>query len=487
MKAMPDSRMRWVLLALACLWLLGSLRAFALWSHEPLYAYANSYDQTRYTSCFHFYPDRAARIPPQQNSPEAPFSRFRFIATGDPMCYWSSELLFTGAAALVWTSVEIAGGGDVHGVRIVGALRWLALIVLSMAFSLAWLRRGDVRAALANALLLPLLFADPGNTLYLDTFYAEWSALLAAYALFAATLLWRDSPASRVRFAWLALAAFALSTAKIQHLVLPLGLALAVLVIDRARLGRMGWRGAALACGALAGLLLQVVQLQRDGAMMDAIDQYNRADVVFTALLPFADDRRALLSELGIDPECAIYSDHHAWEFPDMPEAVCSGLEHFSRSREISTLLRHPQLAARLAAHGVRGLDPWIAKNIGQVEGGEFATMQPPQASLGRILHAYPPLQWVVLALPLLGLLAFLLRPGLRRGSRALDYAALSVVAMLGTLAVTVLGDGLADVAKQGHLVVNAALAWVIASAFMLATARIASLARLKARDDAVL
>ena len=62
----------------------------------------------------------------------------------------------------------------------------------------------------------------------------------------------------------------------------------------------------------------------------------------------------------------------------------------------------------------------------------------------------------------MLALLALLIRPGLRRGSRALDYAAFTAATMLATFVVTVLGDGLADVAKQGHLVVNAALAWAI-------------------------
>lgn len=455
-------RHRFVIAALVLLWLAGTLRAFVLWSHDPLYAYANSYDQTRYTNCFHFYPDRPAAIPPQQNSPQAPYSDYRFIANGDPMCYWSSELAFTGATALIWKLGELVGTGELHDVRWIGALRWLALLALSIVLSLAWLRRGDARASLANATLLPLLFADPGNTLYLNTFYAEWTALLAAYALFALVLLWRAAPCSRRRFALLALAAFLLATSKIQHLLLPLSLAIVVLALDRLRLGRFGWRGIALALGAFLGLGLQFVQLQREGAMMDAIDQYNRADVVFTALLPAADDRAALLTELGIDPVCEIYSAHRAWEFPDLPENVCHGLSEFSRGDELKTLAKHPSIALRLAVQGVRGLDPWIAKNLGQVEGGDFTRMPAAQPSLGRALHAYPSLQLAILAIPALVLLVLLWRPGLRRGLRVLDYAAMTVATMLATLAITVLGDGLADVAKQGHLVVDAALAFVL-------------------------
>lgn len=470
-------RTLWLLLA--ALWAIGTLRAFVLWSHDPLHAYANSYDQTRYTNCFHFYPDRPAAIPPQQNSPQAPFSDYRFIATGDPMCYWSSELAFTGATAAIWMLSEAFGGGPVHDVRWVGALRWLALLALSIALSRAWLRRGDPRAALANAALLPLLFADPGNTLYLDTFYAEWTALLAAYATFALTLLWRDDARSAKRFGLLVLAALLLATSKIQHLVLPLGLAAVVFVLDRVRLGHASWRALALGLGALAGCWLQVAQLHREGAMMDAIDQYNRADVVFTALLPFADDPRALLEELHIDPDCAIYSGRHAWEFPDLPERVCRGLVNFDRGTELRTLAAHPRIALRLASHAPLALDPWIAKNLGQIEGGEFATIAA-LPSLGRLLHAWPWLQLGLLAAPLLALLVLLVRPGPRRGARALDFTALVVVTMLGTLTVTILGDGLADAAKQGHLVVNAALAWLFAAVAFGATrtARGATVAR---------
>jgi hypothetical protein len=64
---------------------------------------------------------------------------------------------------------------------------------------------------------------------------------------------------------------------------------------------------------------------------------------------------------------------------------------------------------------------------------------------------------------PLIALFVLLRRPGMRQGARVLDFTALVVVTMLGTLAVTILGDGLADTGKQGHLVMNAALVWLCA------------------------
>jgi len=458
------ARPRGIAWALVALWLAATLRVLLLWSHDPLHAYANSYDQTRYTSCFGFHPDRPPTIPPQANSPQAPYSDYRFQPIDTPLCYWSSELAFTGATAAIWKLAELAGGDAVHDVRWVGALRWLALLALSVVLSRAWLQRGDARAALANAALLPLVFADPGNTLYLDTFYAEWTALLAAYATIALALLWRDAPRSRRRFLWLALAAFALATSKIQHLVLPLGLALTVYLLDRKRLGHASWRAVALAFGAFGGFWLQVVQLHREGPLIDAIDQYNRADVLFTGMLPFADDRLALLEQLQVDPACEKYTGLHAWELPDLPERVCPGLAGFHRGAQLHTLLAHPRIAVRLVGAGVLALDPWVAKNLGQVEGGQFETI-PSLASVGRPLHQWPWLQLVVLGLPFAALARLSWRPGWRMGARALDLAALLAVTMAGTLLVTILGDGLADTGKQGHLVVNAALAWLCVAA----------------------
>jgi hypothetical protein len=462
MKPLAASR-RAIIVLLAALWLVGTLRALSLCLHDPLYAYANSYDETRYTACFGFYPDRPAGIPPDANSPEAPFAKFRFVAAGAPMCYGSSELLFAGTTALVWKAAELAGGKGIHDVRVVALLRWAVLLALSIAFSFAWLGRGEARASIANAALVPLVFADPANTLYLATFYAEWTALIAVYALVALLLLAREQAPSRVRFVLIALAAFLLATSKLQHMMLPLALAVVIVVLDRIRLGRTSWRAAALLLGALAGLSFQFVQTTRDGLLMATIRQYNRADVVFTALTPLADDPKALLVELGIDPGCAVYSGRRAWQLPDLPDRACRGLADFTRGTELAALIRHPSIGVQLTAHGIAGIDPWISDIVGHVEGGTFEKLPSSVPSLGRVLHASAFLRGLVLALPFAMLIALLIRPGRRHGSAALDGVAIAAAVMTATLAVTLLGDGLADTAKQTHLVLNAALATLFA------------------------
>ena len=140
----------------------------ALISHDPLLAYANSYDEVRYTACFDLYPDRPREIPPADNSPWAPFSHYVFIpgGAGEPMCYWSSELLPQAIVVAGWKAAEAFGGGAGHSVYALGMLKYALLFGLNLAFTLAWWRRRRPVCALANAALLPLLFADTANTLY---------------------------------------------------------------------------------------------------------------------------------------------------------------------------------------------------------------------------------------------------------------------------------------------------------------------------------
>ena len=170
-----------------------------------------------------------------------------------------------------------------------------------------------------------------------------------------------------------------------------LALTATVLVVDRMRLGRTTWRAFALACGALAGAYFQFVQTAREGPMIETIRQYNRADVVFTALLPFADDPRALLAEIGIDPGCAIYSGKRAWQLPDLPERTCRGLVNFTRTREIGDAAASPDHRARSSrctacSRSIRGSP--TTSDTSRARRSRNCRRRSP--SIGRPLHAWP-------------------------------------------------------------------------------------------------
>ena len=458
----PVQTPRWLLVALILCLGVGVLRVGALYLHTPLLALANSYDEVRYSACFDLYPDRADSIPPAQNSPQAPFAHYKFVADASPICYWSTELLFQGAAAAIYRIDAAATGATSFPVRWIGAFKLLVLFGVWAGFSVAWLRRREPWSALANGLLLPLVLTDPANTIYLNTFYAEWTALLALYAVAGLILIHEGKPARGHAFGLLAIAASALAMSKIQHIVLPLGCAIAMLLIGRWRDRVWLWKGKALLIGALAGLVIQVVQLQRDSEAIRAINVFNQADVVFTALLPNASDPAATARRLGLSSQCLQYSGLRAWQMPGFPAELCPELTGVTRARELLTLLREPDLTLRLGWRGLVALNPWLAPGLGVVEGGNFTPLPADFFSLSTPLSAVPLLRVLLFGAPFVALAALLWRHRWRAWPRLLSVTTLTVVVTLGTLTVTVLGDGLADVAKQGHLVYNAALAWWI-------------------------
>jgi hypothetical protein len=296
----------------------------------------------------------------------------------------------------------------------------------------------------------------------LNTFYAEWTALLALYAVLGLVLLQEGREYSRRGFVLLALAALALALSKIQHLMLPLVCAIFVLLVDRLRTRAWSWQGKALLAGALLGLGIQAAQLRRDSPAIEAINHYNRADVTFTALLPHARDPAATAQALGLAPDCLRYIGKNAWQIGPWPDSECPQLANVTRARELTVLAHEPDLFMRLWWHGLASLDPWLAPGLGMVEGGDFAPLPQEFGSLSRVLSAMPAWRLPPLFGPFAACALLLWRARWRRAPRLLVFSALAAAVMVATLTITVLGDGLADVPKQGHLIPNTALAWWI-------------------------
>ena len=451
-------RPRWLFWALILCFALGMLRVLPVLLHTPLIALANSYDEVRYSACFDLYPDRPAEISPALNSPEAPYSHYAFQHTEQPICYWSTEWIGQAAAATFFKIQHAVTGQTSFSMRWLGLSKFGVFMLVWLFFTIEWWRRGPPALTLANGVLFPLLLCDPANTIYLNTFYAEFTAVVTLYLIISVILVYHERPKSIHAIVLLALAAFALGMSKIQHLLLPMMCAATVLLFDYAKTHRSSWRATALFVGAIAALAVQVTQLHRDNAAMRDIDMFNRADVAFTGLLPNASDPQKTADILELDHDCLHYAGLRAWQLPGYPPQVCPSIANVSRGRELNALLHDPLMGVRLFAGGVAALNPWLAPGLGTVEGGHFAALPPWLVTASDLFAASVVVRALLLGGPVVAMFVLLFLR--RRPSGMRRYTVLTVAVMFTTLVVTVLGDGLADVPKQGHLVINAAFAW---------------------------
>jgi len=456
----PNDRPAWLLWALIGCFVLGLLRVGPVLLHEPLIALANSYDEVRYSACFDLYPDRPPEVNPTKNSPSAPYAHYSFREAEEPICYWSTEWIGQAAAAAFFKIQHAVTGQNSFSMRWLGFSKFTVCMLVWLFFTVEWWKRGPPALALANGLLFPLLLCDPANTIYLSTFYAEFTAVVTLYLIVSAILVYHERPKSMHAMVLLAFAAFALGMSKIQHLLLPLMCAGTVLVFDYVKTHRSSWRAIALFVGAIAALLVQVTQLHRDNAAMRDIDMFNRADVAFTGLLPNASDAQKIADIIGLDHDCIRYSGLRAWQLPGYPPQVCPSIANVSRGRELNALLHDPMMGIRLLGGGVAALNPWLAPGLGTVEGGNFEPLPAWLFTASDLFAASAIIRAIVLGGPVVAM--FVLLFVRRRPSGMRRYTVLTVAVMITTLGVTVLGDGLADVPKQGHLVVNAAFAWWI-------------------------
>jgi hypothetical protein len=462
------SRLAALLLALAALRLVG------LFAADPMLAVANNYDMIRVQACIDAYPDRDRAIPPEANSYDRPLERYRFLAGVGAPCFLTSEAAF---ALLAWPAMwaEQALRADrSFSVRWDGAIKLLLLAAVVIVVHRILVRRGASQLALGHAAVVALVLADPAIGLYLNGFYAEFSAVFFFYALLAGLVLGLSAAPhapGRAVLVGIVLAAVGLALAKVQHVLTPLFvlgvvglLHLLARRIDRRLLG-------ALAAGAVLGAALQGAHLVSEQTR--SMGRANKINTVFHALLPHAEDGPQLMRDLGLPAACAEHAGAN-WFTPGMAEGqLCPEALTLSRRALLRVVLTQPQLTARVVLDGVRRSRPWIPSYLGLVEGRALGRLPPTHPSLDRALSALPETAYLLLlgALPLWA--AWLVWRRREAGQQAANVA----IAILATypwfsLAVVVLGDGYADTAKQSHLGTTAALAALVMAAALSFGAR---------------
>ena len=418
---------------------------------HPLIGLANSFDEVRYSSCFDLAPLRPG-VPAAQFNPQAPLRQFSFY-DGFPadVCVWTSDLLFTAPVAYAWKLSELLGGSVVHSIHKLGAWRLLLWCLAIGWFVREWLKRGRADIACALLVCAGAVFFDPANTLLFNTWYAEPAATFGLFLCGVGALLTVQSPQ---RAAWLIAAAGAalLAGSKMQHILLPLLLALSCIAAG-GRAARPAAR--ALLVGGVLGAAFCAAGAMRVSS--HGVELANRGNFVLMVLLPNSAHPAQTAARIGLDADCASQAGPHGiWALPQPIESSCPSIATVSSLRAWSALLGEPAALARALATIPDWQLPWVSKELGLVEGENYAHLPATQWSFDRVLGADPRTASVLLALPWLLLIVVL---ALRAGPVARCCAAMCALTALEVPLVSIFGDGFSDFAKHSQLAVVASLA----------------------------
>lgn len=446
---------------LACLLLgMGLFRLFSLVLHDPLLGYGNSYDMVRLQSCHQVWPAKKG-ISINQATPEGPLRQYRLLTIdADVHCMPSSELLFTSIAVYGSKLANLVRGGQLVSMASVGFTKAVALAALALAISLLFYRQQRPACLVAHAVLFALVLTDPGITLYLNTFYSEFSAVFFLYGLLAMLAIYAAAPASRPLF-WcmgIALCGFALS--KPQHL--PLAMLLGLLLFATTwRQHR--WRVVPV----MLGLVLSA-QLHVGSAAASRNDIMRLANTTNTLgmLLGYSSHLPATLSAAGLPASCrtlagAQWEGQKTLDNPPCPEIRGQAHEWLA----LRILAAEPAITWLMLQHSIPLLKDWTLLVYGNVEGKKFASVSLYFPHLWEWLRLWPDKIFIgMFVMPAALVLALLLLQGsgLVRVARWLPPWLLVVTGAQWTVLFTaLLGDGLFDLSKHAHLALPLALtAW---------------------------
>ncbi len=442
------------------------IRTLSLVTHVPVVGLANNYDMIRVQGCVDLYPVREDGSPPESNSWQAPIERYEFRSDVQPGCFFSTESLLALASLPALKAVAMFLAEGVVPLQAIGLLRW-ALFVSIVMIPLLLLLRGNPKSACVGLLVAAIVVADPGVTIYLNSLYAEYSAV--AFAWLACLMTWaalRSSKPSTVVLVILFAASVLATLSKLQHLAFGLALfASALIAAVSFERGARPWRVlAVLGLAAALGFFTQAWNINRD--YTNSISSANKTNTFLGAILGSSEDPESTADLLGLPRSCAVHAGKD-WFSPDVQSShPCPEILSASRARLIPLTWKDPNTLINVISKGAELTRPWVPHILGKVSGQVQAPLPTGILSLDPLISAVPVPVWKGLLLLALAVAVFLALPGTVRG---LGVAERWLLIFLGgfpfmTLVTVVLGDGFADVNKQFHLGMVALLAFYIVS-----------------------
>ena len=338
-------------------------------------AYANNFDQIRTLKVFGLHPKESPKGL-YEMTPEGPYRYFVRADTLHAPIYPSSDLLFKAVQVATMAAFRDSDGRmDIKIAALPVLLAWLACIWLIFRKLLA-----KPLAALGFAGWI-LLVADPINLLFLNTWYAEFSAFDATTVFVGIAWLWLfQLIALRRALVWGGVCLAVLSLNRNQYMfMLP---AVAALVGAALAVSRPYYRTPSPAIAAKWALVAAVCLLptwvyhtaaakNSDLAVWAAT---NRVNTAFGALLPASRDTTRMLGHMGLSPErCTrlsgkiLYLDRSEFE-AHCPESLTLGLGGIANA-----VVREPAVLVTIIRTIALHHNGFLQHHIGHIEGANNA------------------------------------------------------------------------------------------------------------------
>ena len=460
------------LILLSCLFLfMGIGRIFSLVTNDPILGYANNYEMIRLQACHQIWPaDKFVDI--TAGTPAAPLRRYTLEKHVNTPCFPSSELLFTSIGIELGKLKNKMTGESLISIKTIGFVKATFLSLTVLLASIFFYRREMYGALLANALITLTVLSDPGVTLYMNTFYTEFSAVYFLYLALIGVVVIANSSA---KWPWclpLLVGVLGLGFSKPQHM--PLALLLSILTAIWL------WRRqprSIITLIALCGAIPLLLQTSGDWTPRnDNMATFNRANAL-SAFLIEAPDANNIIHSLALQDSCLQLQDIHWYVRESNPAALCPGVHTLRTHSLYFSLLTHPVTTATIIFKAIPASKEWIFNGYGQVEGRKTMSVTSYRQSLYTALQQTLPSFFITVFIAITAI-AFLLAAASKYHRPVLTFAALLALLCWCTIAVAVLGDGYYDLAKHSHLCIPLLLATflILMSAPLQKTARSTSL-----------
>src|ERR1035437_2598675 len=259
--------------------------------------------------------------------------------------FFSTELLFVGAAALLHSIAFRSSSFDIRLLALVHAVAFLSAVFLILYGT----RRLNRRSSIVLGGLVILIFCDVGYLAYFNSFYSESASYIFGLAYIGSTLLLVQAPRRRLwHLSLLTICGAAFVAAKPQNA--PLAAAIACFVWFSIRLLEQTAKLWSRACVASACIIL-LSALMSYARVPDAMREEALYNSIFNELLVHSPTPEADLREIGLSPQLALYAGTLFWDprryrssdlFPGNTNSI----------RIVSFYISHPRRFLRLAQRG---------------------------------------------------------------------------------------------------------------------------------------